>query len=54
MKKRKKTDPGMLLAKENKKIKKLEKDMKRLSRYGRKLKPVEEIIGTVYVRRNAE
>lgn len=54
MKKRKKTDPGLLLAKENKKIKRLEKDMKRIAKFGRKLKPIQEIIGTVYVRKNAE
>jgi len=54
MKKRKRVEPGLLLAKENKKIKRLEKDMKKLEKYGRKLKPIEEIIGTVYVRRNAE
>jgi hypothetical protein len=44
----------MYLNKIFEKIKKLEKDLKKISRYGRKLKPVEEIIGTVYVRRNAE
>lgn len=54
LKKRKKADPGLLLAKENKKIRRLEKDMKKIERCGRKLKPIEEIIGSVYVRRNAE
>jgi len=43
MKKKKKVDPAVLAAKEAKKIKRLDKEIKRLSRFGRILKPVAEI-----------
>ncbi|XP_005097050.1 39S ribosomal protein L40, mitochondrial isoform X1 [Aplysia californica] len=45
MKKKKKVDPGVIAAREAKKIKRIEKEIKRLTRFGRILKPVAEIEG---------
>ena len=39
---KKRHDPQVALAREKRKLKKLEREVKRLEKYGRKLKPVEE------------
>ncbi|RUS74330.1 hypothetical protein EGW08_017900 [Elysia chlorotica] len=43
MKKKKRIDPSILAAREAKKIKKIDKEIKKLTRFGRILKPVAEI-----------
>ncbi|KAH9489962.1 39S ribosomal protein L40, mitochondrial [Bulinus truncatus] len=43
MKKKKRIDPSVIAAREAKKIRRIEKEIKRLTRFGRILKPVEEI-----------
>ncbi|GFS13183.1 39S ribosomal protein L40, mitochondrial [Elysia marginata] len=43
MKKKKRIDPSILAAREAKKIKKIEKEIKKLTRFGKILKPVNEI-----------
>ena len=42
MKKKKKIDPGLIIQKEIKKQRKLEKEIRRLESKGRILKPIEE------------
>ena len=54
MKKKKKMDPAVLLARENKRKKKIEKQMKRLERFGRRLKPVDEIDGDPKIQKEVE
>ncbi|KAL8598376.1 hypothetical protein ACOMHN_032653 [Nucella lapillus] len=54
MKKKKKVDPAVLLTRENKKRKKIEKQMKRLEKLGQRLKPIEEIEGNPKIRREIE
>ena len=54
MKKRKKIDPTILIARETRKRKRLEKEMKRLDRLGRILKPIEEIDGDRSIRNQME
>ena len=54
MKKKKKVDPGMLKAKENKRIRKLEKEIKKKVAKGSILKPIEEIEGDRGVIRTIE
>ncbi|XP_076438414.1 large ribosomal subunit protein mL40-like [Babylonia areolata] len=54
MKKKKKVDPSVLLARENKRKKKIEKQMKRLEKFGRRFKPIEEIEGDLKIRRELE
>ena len=49
MKKRKKQDPQIQLAREQKKKRKLEKQIRRLVAKGRKLKPIDEIEGDIQV-----
>lgn len=43
LKKRKKLDPGALKAKEEKRKRKIEKEIKRLSKFSLTLKPIEEL-----------
>ena len=43
MKRKKKVDPAIIAAKEAKKIKKIDKEIKRMLKFGRILKPVAEI-----------
>ncbi|XP_059158090.1 large ribosomal subunit protein mL40-like [Physella acuta] len=43
MKKKKRIDPGIIAAREAKKIKRIEKEIRRLTKFGRILKPVDEI-----------
>ncbi|KAK7105752.1 hypothetical protein V1264_017091 [Littorina saxatilis] len=45
MKKKKKVDPAVLMQRETKRKKKIERQMKRLEKFGRRLKPVDEIDG---------
>lgn len=42
LKAKKRIDPQVLLARENRKRKKIEREVRRLERFGRRLKPVEE------------
>ncbi|XP_064650884.1 large ribosomal subunit protein mL40-like [Lineus longissimus] len=53
MKKRKKQDPMIAIQREKKKERKLEKAIKRLEKFGRKLKPIEEIAGDTKLRKEA-
>ncbi|KAK7499884.1 hypothetical protein BaRGS_00008975 [Batillaria attramentaria] len=45
LKKKKKVDPAVLLARETKRKRKIERQMRRLEKLGRRLKPVDEIEG---------
>ena len=45
MKKKKKVDPGQINLRENKKLKKLDKMVKKIESKGKILKPIEEIEG---------
>lgn len=45
MKKKKKTDPGLILQRESKKLKKLDKMIKKIELKGKILKPIDEIEG---------
>ena len=45
MKKKKRMDPGLVIQRETKKKKRLEKQIKRLEKQGRQLKPIMEIEG---------
>ncbi|KAL5020074.1 hypothetical protein ScPMuIL_002966 [Solemya velum] len=51
MKKRKKVDPAQVHAREMRKKKRLERMIKRLEKFARKLKPIEEIAGDPKIRR---
>lgn len=43
MKKKKRIDPSVIAAREAKKIRRIEKEIKRLTKFGRILKPIEEV-----------
>lgn len=43
MKKKKRIDPSVIAAREAKKIRRIEKEIRRLTKFGRVLKPVDEI-----------
>lgn len=51
MKKKRKLDPAIAQAREMKRRKKIEKQMKRLEKYGRRLKPIDEIEGEPKLKR---
>ncbi|XP_064599318.1 large ribosomal subunit protein mL40-like [Liolophura sinensis] len=54
MKKKKKVDPQLLIAKEQKKKRRIEKQIRRLEKFSRKLKPVDEISGDIKLRKELE
>ena len=54
LKKKKRIDPALLMARETKKRRRIEKQLRRLEKLGRKLKPVDEIRGDYKLRRQME
>lgn len=51
MKKKKRMDPGLLMAREQRSKRRLEKAIRRLEKAARKLKPIDEIIGDYKLQR---
>ena len=54
MKKKKKQDAGVLIAREQKKRRNIEKQIRKMNKSGRKLKPIEEIEGDRKLKKELE